>query len=98
VVTAAGTASVLAGGVTMAIFWLGTLPVMVALGATVRQFTGAFGKRLPTITCVMLMGLGLFTIVNRSRLDPAALARRVSMAAFGQEAHQEPPCCNTHDR
>jgi sulfite exporter TauE/SafE len=98
VVTAAGTASALTGGVTMAVFWLGTLPVMVALGATVRQFTGAFGRRLPTITCVTLMALGLFTLVNRSLLDPAALARRVSVAAFGQAAHQEPPCCNIHDR
>jgi sulfite exporter TauE/SafE len=96
VITAAGTASPLSGGIAMAVFWLGTLPVMVALGATFRQFTGALGKRLPTFTCIALMALGLFTLVNRAQLDPAALARRISVA--GLTAHEEPPCCTTHDR
>lgn len=98
VLAAAGTANPVAGAATMAFFWLGTLPVMVALGATVRQFTGAFGKRLPTITCLVLMSLGLFTLINRSHLDPAALAHRVSVAGLTSNTHQTPPCCNTHDR
>jgi sulfite exporter TauE/SafE len=94
VLTAAGTASPWRGGVTMAVFWLGTLPVMVALGATVRGFAGALGRRMPVITCVALMALGLFTLVSRAQLDPGAIARRVATAPA--ESHDStPPCCKT---
>jgi uncharacterized protein len=97
VVTAAGTASATLGGLTMAVFWLGTLPVMVALGATVRGFAGALGRRMPVITCVALMALGLFTLINRSLLDPGAIARRVGAADAAVAARSgvstPPPCC-----
>jgi sulfite exporter TauE/SafE len=102
VVTAAGTASPWRGATAMAVFWLGTLPIMVALGATVRGVTGVLGRRLPTLTCVALMAMGLFTLVNRARLDPTALAARVSAATNAQHAtaSSKAPCCelNTHDR
>lgn len=99
VVTAAGTASPWRGGLTMAVFWLGTLPVMIALGATVRQFTGTLGRCLPTATCVALMALGLFTLVNRARLEPAAIAHRFDAAPAAVPAAQSPKqCCDTHDR
>ncbi len=99
VITAAGTASPWRGGLTMAVFWLGTLPVMIALGATVRRFTGSLGRHLPVITCLALMGLGLFTLINRSRLDPAALARNAGAAAVAIPNPQTtPPCCKTDER
>jgi sulfite exporter TauE/SafE len=103
VLTAAGTASPWRGGTAMAVFWLGTLPMMVALGATIRGVTGVLGRRLPVATCLALIGMGLFTLVNRARLDPAALAARVSVAAAnGQQATapDKAPCCeiDTHDR
>jgi sulfite exporter TauE/SafE len=98
-VTAAGTARADLGGLTMAVFWLGTLPVMVAVGATVRRFTGAVGRKLPVLTCLALMALGLFTIVNRSRLQPEALARRISVAGLVPADSNKAPCCTTnHDR
>jgi sulfite exporter TauE/SafE len=93
VVTAAGTASPWRGGLTMAVFWVGTLPVMIALGATVRGFAGALGRRMPVITCVVLMGMGLFTLINRAQLDPGAIARRV--AASTASADPILPCCKT---
>jgi sulfite exporter TauE/SafE len=96
VITAAGTASPWRGGATMAVFWLGTLPIMIALGATVRRAAGALGRRLPTVTCVALMALGLFTLINRSRLDPAAIARRVDAATTTHTISQtDLPCCKT---
>lgn len=93
VITAAGTANPWRGGMTMAVFWLGTLPVMIALGATVRGFTGALGKRLPVLTCLALMALGLFTLVNRSLLDPSAIARRMGAVQTISDAQVELPCC-----
>lgn len=96
VVTAAGTASPWLGATAMAVFWLGTLPMMVALGATIRGVAGAFGRRLPTLTCVALMGMGLFTLVHRARLDPVALAGRIAAMSPQQTTDQtELPCCKT---
>lgn len=98
VITAAGTASPWRGGITMAVFWLGTLPVMIALGATVRRLTGALGRRLPVLTCLALMSLGLFTLINRSLLDPASIARRVGAVNAVSDGHATLPCCKTNDR
>ncbi len=95
VITAAGTASPWRGGLAMAVFWLGTLPVMIALGATLRGFTGVLGKRLPVITCLMLMSLGTYTLINRSRLDPAALARRSGGVSTIADVQTAPSCCKT---
>src|SRR5206468_1653651 len=96
VVTAAGTASPWIGATAMAVFWLGTLPVMIALGATIRGVAGAFGRRLPTLTCLALMGMGLFTLVHRARLDPVALAGRIAaMSPQGTVDRTKLPCCNT---
>jgi sulfite exporter TauE/SafE len=93
VVTAAGTASPWRGAATMAVFWLGTLPMMIALGATVRTFAGSLGRRLPTLTCLMLMALGLFTLINRSRLDPATLARHLTAQTTSDPQSHTLPCC-----
>ncbi|MBY0396942.1 MAG: sulfite exporter TauE/SafE family protein, partial [Thermoleophilia bacterium] len=40
VVTAAGTGHALAGALVMAVFWLGTLPMMVGVGAGFRRIAG----------------------------------------------------------
>lgn len=94
VITAAGTASPLYGGLTMIVFWLGTLPMMVALGATLRGFTGVLGRRMPVITCLALMAIGLFTLINRARLDPGLLAARGAAANTVQPTEQaKAPCC-----
>jgi len=95
VITAAGTASPWRGGVAMAVFWLGTLPVMIALGATLRQFTGALGKRLPVLTCLAMMTLGTYTLINRALLDPAALANRSHSVNTVADAQNSPACCKT---
>jgi sulfite exporter TauE/SafE len=74
VVTAAGTASAAWGAVAMAIFWAGTLPVMVTLGAGVQGAMGTLGRRLPVLTCLLLVGVGVWTLVGRSMLDVQAFA------------------------
>ena len=72
-VTAAGTASPLAGGLTMAVFWAGTLPVLVSLGVGVQALSGALGKRLPLLTSLALVVVGVLCIAGR--VTAPALAR-----------------------
>ncbi|MFN3168597.1 MAG: sulfite exporter TauE/SafE family protein [Phycisphaeraceae bacterium] len=98
---AAGTASPLWGGVTMAVFWVGTLPVLVSLGVGVQRLTGALGKRLPHATAVLLILVGLWAIVGRGALDAQVLAAQQPVAHDASEARahvesagdETPACC-----
>ncbi len=111
-ITAAGTASPLWGGVTMAVFWLGTLPVMASLGACVQQFTGLLGKKLPAITSLAVIAVGLWTLAGRAGLDAQALLETQAQASASaapssdaadaevqrvQGLHEQTPACCEHD-
>lgn len=78
-ITAAGTADPLYGAITMAVFWAGTLPVMLSLGIGLQSLTGSLRRRLPLLTSLLLVGVGLFTIAGR--LATPAFARPPSGAA-----------------
>lgn len=74
VISAAGTASPALGALTMVAFWVGTVPVLVALGAGLRAITGALGRRLPTLTAAAVVVVGLATIVMRAaEMKPTSL-------------------------
>lgn len=93
--TAAGTGSPLWGAVVMAVFWVGTLPVLVALGAGVRAAMGALGNRLPVVGAMALVVVGLVTLGGRLGLEPAALAHAVEAQSTTSvpDAAELPPCC-----
>lgn len=94
VAAAAGTAHPVTGAVVMVAFWAGTLPMMLALGAGLRTVLGAFGSRLPQVTCLVLIGVGLFTLVGRSHLSVAALLDRATATAdVGGATTTRPACC-----
>jgi len=86
VVTAAGTGHPATGAIAMAAFWVGTLPVMVSLGVGVQTVLGRFGSRVPTLTCVLLIAVGVYTLAGRSHLSSLALAKSAT-------AGEEPACC-----
>ena len=98
---AGGTASPLLGGLTMAVFWLGTLPVLVSLGVGVQRLSGAFGRKLPHVTAIVLILVGLWTLAGRGALDAASLAAQQPVvtdpesatAAVGTIGEQTPACC-----
>lgn len=94
-ITAAGTSSPLWGAVVMAVFWIGTLPVLVSLGAGVQALMGTLGVRLPTVCAVALITIGLTTLVERFGLEPPALAQAVEVQQQGEVADPQelPPCC-----
>lgn len=96
VATAAGTAHAATGMLTMAVFWVGTLPILVAIGAGVQRIFGAMGRHAGAVSAVLLMAVGLYTLVGRSMLDPVAMAKQVYPAATkdGIARHNDvPPCC-----
>lgn len=96
-ITAAGTGAPLTGAVVMAVFWAGTLPVLISLGLGVRAALGALGPRMPAITAIALIGVGVFTLVGRAGLDPASLARAAEPAQESQQLapdpNELPACC-----
>jgi sulfite exporter TauE/SafE len=102
VVTAAGTASPAIGALAMIAFWLGTLPMMIGLGAGLRTLSGPLRKRLPMLTSLLLVAVGLGTLVGRAgkTLTTVSPPNRVSIQEVTERVRTldatEAPCC--HDR
>ena len=91
---AAGTASPWLGALVMGVFWLGTLPALVALGLSVRTVLGIAGQKLQLLTCVALVAVGVYTITGRSFRDAAAMTQKARSAI--QHPQATPPCCQEH--
>lgn len=87
--TSAGTADPLAGAAVMAFFWLGTLPAIVAAGATISRFAGRWQSIMPVATATLMIGTGLSTIALRTlrpchQSQPASLVSTlISTACHG---------------
>ncbi len=109
---AAGTGSPVGGALTMAIFWLGTLPYLVAVGAGVQSLAGVLGKHLPTATAVLIVLVGLFTVMLRLDKSNAVYAQPstpITTHADGtpltdeevaerlKHLHETLPCCPSDD-
>ncbi len=85
VITAAGTGSVVGALVVMTVFWVGTLPMMLAMGAGVRAVAGPFRDRLPMISAIFIVAIGVYSLAGRVRMDPTMVslrARRMIPAAM----------------
>ncbi len=65
VVSAAGTASPLAGAAVMAVFWLGTVPAMTGVLTVGGPVIAWLRTRLPIVTAVVLIAVGLVTLASR---------------------------------
>lgn len=65
VVTAAATGSASRGALVMSVFWLGTLPVMLAVGIGARRMLGSFGSRMPIVSGATIIVLGFLSIAGR---------------------------------
>ena len=92
VLVAAGTGSLAGGAAVMATFWLGTVPMMVGLGAIAGRLVHRFGARLPFVTAATLIGLGVVALAARTPVLHAGLATsdtagHGSAAAGGTAGH-----------
>lgn len=66
VVAAAGTASPVSGALLMLAFWLGTLPVMTAVGAGVHTLLAPVRRFVPVLTALALIAVGIWSVAWRS--------------------------------
>ncbi len=88
-VMAAGTGSPWKGMAVMAVFWLGTVPILVGIGTGVQLLAGGFRKRVPVLTAVALILVGVVVLAGGvGRLDADAAAEHchpVDTAAPAQD-------------
>jgi sulfite exporter TauE/SafE len=67
VITAGGTASPLLGALVMLVFWLGTVPAMVGVLSLLGPALARLRARVPIVTALALIILGLGTLAMRWR-------------------------------
>jgi hypothetical protein len=99
VVAAAGTGHPLLGALTVAAFWVGTVPVLAAIGAGFQRITGLLGVRTQLAACLVVIALGVLSLAGRWRL-PAVQSRAVPPTCVDDAAERvealrgaPPPCC-----
>lgn len=84
-ITAAGTGSPSAGALVMAAFWTGTLPVMLSLGVGLQRLAGPLRTRMPAITALLLVLVGIYTIFGRLSIPPVSRdAHRIRSTALDE--------------
>ena len=76
VITAAGTGTVRGAVTLMTVFWVGTLPMMLAIGVGVRRVAGPLRAKLPIVSAIALVVVGVMSLTGRVQLDPAMVAKR----------------------
>lgn len=94
-ITAAGTGSPVTGAMVMSVFWLGTLPLLVALGVGVTRVAGPLRRHVPLATSLVLIGVGVFTVLQRTALPAMASEVKADASVARIEALDEsvPACC-----
>lgn len=93
VATSAAAGSAMGGATVMAAFWLGTVPMMVAVGMGAQKLLGPFRRRLPVLTASMLVILGVLTVSGRlgAPMAHAAHTPSASVAPNAPPAAQPAP-------
>lgn len=67
VATAGGTGSVRHAMATMVLFWLGTVPALVAVGLGAQTVLAPFRRRLPALSAAVVLVMGLLSMSGRLR-------------------------------
>jgi sulfite exporter TauE/SafE len=102
-VVATSTSSVIMGGAVMAAFWLGSVPLLSVVGVSVQTLAGTVGRRVPLITSLIVVLLGLFTIGGRLTIPATAFephlqesSGRDTLQQIDAAGQSTPPCCREH--
>jgi len=96
VFAAAGTGRVGTAMATMALFWAGTLPVMVGVGVGAQRLTGALRLRLPLVTAAAVVVMGVLSITGRLRIAPEHVAEHVIERAAQLQPPDVPRAADGH--
>jgi sulfite exporter TauE/SafE len=102
-VVATSTSSVFMGGAVMAAFWLGSVPLLSVVGISVQTLAGTVGRRVPLLTSLIVVLLGVFTIGGRLTIPATAFEPTLQHEAGSDTLLQveaagqtTPPCCKNH--
>jgi len=99
VAAAAGTRSALGGLMVMIAFWAGTVPILLALGIGVHLVAPRIARRLPTLTALALLVVGLVLVFGRvERIGMELIKDRPgtieeSLRYVKEIDHHQAPCC-----
>jgi uncharacterized protein len=93
-ISASGTGSALGGAMVMAVFWAGTVPMMLGLGMGVQHLSARLRRHLPVVTAVALFAVGLAGVFNRINLP--VLAADSARATLPGNKLPGGPCCHAH--
>lgn len=97
-IVAAGTGSPLWGSVVMAVFWSGTVPIMVALMLGLNRLGRSIQQRIPVAMAGIVILIGAFTIAFRA---PVAIGNDIDVVDQTDELisrindvdQSQLPCC-----
>ncbi len=97
VARAAGEASMGRGALVMLAFWVGTVPILSAMGFGTRALTRRLGRKLPIATASIILLAGLWTLMGRHMLDGRAMAASVDVVPAAAPVDSVPSCCHGED-
>jgi uncharacterized protein len=86
VAAAGGTGSPVQGALAMAVFWTGTVPAVATAGLLLQRVTGSLRRRLPAVTAIALIAIGLLAALGRAPGHHATMT-----AALPPVAHDAAP-------
>ncbi len=92
---AAGTSHPVAGAIVMGAFWLGTLPILISLGAGVRALAGTLGRHAPRAMSLVIVVLGVIAATDRGGRTFAEMSTGLQASTDVPTPDTELPCCGT---
>ncbi|MEQ8315955.1 MAG: sulfite exporter TauE/SafE family protein [Phycisphaerales bacterium] len=97
---AAGTASPFWGAAVMATFWIGTVPILAAVGLGAGAIRTRFGPRVRTVAALAMIAIATITVVRVYGADLTGLTARpsvepTSLTTMPTSAHC--PLCTTDE-
>ncbi len=96
---AAGTGSPFEGALFMIAFWLGSVPALLLVGVGLQTLARLLGRRVPLVTSLAIVALGVFTLAFWMRVPVEAFepvktqADAVSVKRVEEIGASVPPCC-----
>lgn len=101
VIAASSTQSVILAPLVMAVFWLGTLPVMTAFGWASGTAMEAFRRKAAWVMPVAMVVVGVTSIAFRSPIDMSDFSKPNSVSEISKTIdavdQDELPCCSEHE-
>jgi sulfite exporter TauE/SafE len=87
VVAAGGSGTPLRGAAMMAVFWAGTVPMMLSLGLGAQRLLGPLRQRLPMVTASAVFVLGLLSLTGHMQLTPLSTAMHAGHTGHTNDAN-----------